>query len=204
MHIYAYNNPYNNMGQILSGIIPFGIYAGQSFDEIYNAPEKKRKGEEGLTVVGVDGEEKLNELVMPNDVIITSTLTNFSIDFISALQIVSEFDEKNIRVIAYKEEFDSHNLRERVLLASLPMMHKFRRNAFMAKRKNRIAGIEKAAAEGKYKGRQSLSPADFPEFKELYNQYMFRDIGKGEFASKLGVSRPTLDKLLDDFTKKGD
>lgn len=204
MHIYAYNNPYNNMGQILSGIIPFGIYAGQSFDEIYNAPEKTRKGEEGLTVVGVDGEEKLNELVMPNDVIITSTLTNFSIDFISALQIVSEFDEKNIRVIAYKEEFDSHNLRERVLLASLPMMHKFRRNAFMAKRKNRIAGIEKAVAEGKYKGRQSLSPADFPEFKELYNQYMFRDIGKGEFASKLGVSRPTLDKLLDDFTKKGD
>lgn len=204
MHIYAYNNPYNNMGQILSGIIPFGEYVGRSFDEIFNAPEVKRKNGGGVMVVGPDGEAQLMEIAKPQDVIITSTLTNFSIDFISALQTVAEFDEKNIRVIAFQEEFDSKNIREKVLLASLPMMHKFRRNAFMAKRKNRIAGIKEAAAEGKYKGRQSYTPADFPEFTELYNKYMFREIGKGEFAKALKVSRPTLDKLLEDFTKKGD
>ena len=202
MHIYAYNNPYNNMGQILTTMIPFGIFAGKTFDAIFEAPEVTRKSGGGITVSQPDGEKQLMEITEANDVIITSTLTNFSIDFIAALQTVADFDNRNVRVIAYQEDFDSSRLRERVLLASLPMMHKFRRNAFKAKRKNRIAGIEKAAAEGKYKGRKSLSPADFPEFGNLFNSYMMREIGKGEFAEKLGVSRPTLDKLLDDFTKK--
>ena len=44
MHIYAYNNPYNNMGQIISKIIPFGIFAGQQFDDILNAYNSCNKG----------------------------------------------------------------------------------------------------------------------------------------------------------------
>lgn len=201
MHVYAYNNPYNNMGQILDNRIPFGEFAGGIFDAIYTAPKVTRKSGGGVTVSQPDGEEELMEIAVANDVIITSTLTNFSIDFISALQTVADFNKMNVRVIAYQEEFDSSQLREQVLIASLPMMHKFRRNAFKAKRKSRLAGIEKAAAEGKYKGRKSLDIKDFPEFGNLYNQYMMREISKGEFAEKIGVSRPTLDKLLDDFTK---
>ena len=202
MHVYAYNNPYNNMGQILGTMIPFGIFAGRMFDAVYNAPKVTKKSNGGVVVNQPDGEVQLMEITEANDVIITSTLTNFSIDFIAALQTVADFNEMNVRVIAYQEDFDSSRLREQVLLSALPMMHKFRRNAFKAKRKNRLAGIEKAAAEGKYKGRQSYSPNDFPEFGNLFNKYMMREIGKGEFAEKLGVSRPTLDKLLDDFTKK--
>ena len=203
MNIYAYNNPYNTLGQIITRIVPFGIFAGEPFDDIYNAVEDSPKSRGTILAKGSNGEASLEDLATANDVIITSTLTNFSMDFITALQMVSDLDKKNIRVIAYQEEFDSSRLQERVLLSTLPMMHKFRRNAFKAKRDSRLAGIEKAAAEGKYKGRKSYSPNDFPNFVELYNQYMFREIGKGEFAEKLGVSRPTLDKLLMDYTRKG-
>ena len=84
---------------------------------------------------------------------------------------------------------------------ALPIMIKFRRNAFEARREKRMAGISKASSEGKYKGRQSYSPEDFPNFRELYQDYMYREIGKGEFAEKLGVSRPTLDKLIEMFTE---
>lgn len=204
MHIYAYNNPHNDMGQISSSVVPFGPFAGKQFDAMYNALEVIRKNEndEDIMVRESDDEKSLIQIVSSDDVIITSTLTNFSVDFISALQTVAEFCAKNVRIIAYQEDFDSANLREQVLMESLPMMHKFRRNAFEAKRKNRIAGIKKAVSEGKYKGRQPYSLTDFPAFIELYNKYISRKINKREFAETLGVSRPTLDKLLDDFTKK--
>ena len=56
-----------------------------------------------------------------------------------------------------------------------------------------------------YKGllnENNLSYEDFPNFEELYKDYLMREIGKREFASRLGVSRSTLDRLIDDFTTK--
>lgn len=201
MSIYAFNNPYNNMGQILGSVIPFGIFAGKVFDAIFCA-SKEMQSNSGMIIENTHGNKQLTDITKANDVVITSTLTNFSVDFITALQVVSDLNNMNVRLIAYQEDFDSARLREQVLINSLPMMHKFRRNAFKAKKKNRLAGIEKAAAEGKYKGRASYSPSDFPEFGKYYQLYMFREIGKGEFAAKLGVSRPTLDRLIDDFAEK--
>lgn len=199
MAIYAYNNPNNDLGQILSIIVPLGVFAGKRFDEIVLSPEKTQSGRSNLPA---QQHKELIEKVSTGDVVITSTLTNFSIDFIAALQVVSDLDQIGVRIIALQEEFDSSRLRERVLLYSLPMMHKFRRNAFKAKRQNRNAGIRKAAEEGRLRGRKTLTPADFPNFSELYNLYMFREIGKGEFAKRLGVSRPTLDRLIDDLRNK--
>ena len=49
---------------------------------------------------------------------------------------------------------------------------------------------------------QTYSVVDFPNFRHLYEQYMFREISKGQFAEKLGISRPILDKLIDEFTQK--
>lgn len=190
------------MGQILSSIVPFGVFAGKTFDTIYKAPEVNRKDDGHIMVIGPDGEEQLLTIAQPSDVIITSTLTNFSVDFISALQTVSEFDAKGIRVIAYQEDFDSSNLREQVLIQSLPLMHKFRKNAFKARRLNQLAGIDTAVKMGKFTGRKPKTPADFPDFGKYFNQYMMRELSKGEFAKKLKVSRPTLDKLIDDFTRK--
>ena len=202
MHIYAYNNPYNNMGQITSNIIPFGIFAGKQFDDIFNAA-KDGKNSSYLLISRENGSIDLTDIVENNDVIITSTLTNFSLDFISALQTVANLSKMNVRVIAYQEEFDSYRPLEGILIAALPLMHKFRKNSFKARRANQIKGIHKAAEEGKSIGRKSYTPSDFPDFRDLYNKYMFRDIGKKEFAEILGVSRPTLDKLIEEYTRKG-
>lgn len=41
-----------------------------------------------------------------------------------------------------------------------------------------------------------------PEFRPLYDEYMYREIGANEFAERLGVDRKTLDRLLREFTEK--
>ena len=56
-------------------------------------------------------------------------------------------------------------------------------------------GIAIAKAKGKYKGKQ-VKKIDDDLFQKEYDRYMSREINKGQFASNIGVSRPTLDKLL--------
>jgi DNA invertase Pin-like site-specific DNA recombinase len=56
-------------------------------------------------------------------------------------------------------------------------------------------GIEIAKREKKFKGRKALE-IDEELFGKLYEAYKHREINKTEFAEKLKISRPTLDKLL--------
>ena len=60
---------------------------------------------------------------------------------------------------------------------------------------NQRAGIERAKAEGKYKGRKAVEIED-STFTEQYTRYMNREITKTELAKILKVSRPTLDKII--------
>lgn len=202
MQLYAYNNPNNEIGELLFETVPIGTLAGKKFDNIFSAPKIERNENGTRKVIGPDGEEQLLNTAQSSDVVVTSTLTNFSIDFIVALQVVENFKKNNVRVIALLEDFDSARIPEMILISMLPMMKKFRKNAIRAKIGRRKEGIKRASAEGKYKGRQALTPNDFPNFTELYNKYMYREIGKSEFAKELDVSRPTLDKLLKEFTTK--
>lgn len=57
--------------------------------------------------------------------------------------------------------------------------------------------IEIAKKKGVYKGRKPIVFTD-KEFSTAYNEYLSRKITKTNFAQKLNVSRPTLDKILKD------
>jgi hypothetical protein len=56
-------------------------------------------------------------------------------------------------------------------------------------------GIEKAKAEGRYRG-GTKKKIDINKYKDLKQDYMNRLINKTEFSELLGVSRPTLNKIL--------
>lgn len=62
-------------------------------------------------------------------------------------------------------------------------------------RKRQAEGIEIAKAEGKYKGR-AKKQVDEVLFRENLEKYNAGQINKSAFAENVGVSRPTLDKLL--------
>ena len=58
-------------------------------------------------------------------------------------------------------------------------------------------GIAIAKREGKYKGK-AVKQIDEDLFTRSYEDYKTRHITKSELAKRLGISRPTLDKLLKD------
>lgn len=56
-------------------------------------------------------------------------------------------------------------------------------------------GIERAKKEGKYKGR-TRKKIDKTLYFHLKKKYYNREINKVQFAKELGISRPTLDRVL--------
>ena len=54
-------------------------------------------------------------------------------------------------------------------------------------------GIALAVKEGKYKGRREIK---IDNFESQYQRYKNRELNKVQLAAVLGVSRPTLDKLI--------
>ena len=61
-------------------------------------------------------------------------------------------------------------------------------------------GIEKAKAEGKFKGGQ-IKRLPKKQYLDLKEQYLTRKINKVQFAKLLKISRPTLDKVLKEEEK---
>lgn len=62
-------------------------------------------------------------------------------------------------------------------------------------RERQAQGIAIAKAEGKYQGRQRKQ-IDEDLFGKLFQQYCADKISKAEMARQLGVSRPTMNKIL--------
>ena len=58
-------------------------------------------------------------------------------------------------------------------------------------------GIALAKEQGKYKGRKEVKVDNFGYH---YNRYLTRQVSKSQLAKELEVSRPTLDKLINEFT----
>ena len=58
-------------------------------------------------------------------------------------------------------------------------------------------GIAIAKAQGKFKGRKEVKADDFAA---QYRRYLNRELNKAQLAKTLGISRPTLDKLIRQHT----
>ena len=76
------------------------------------------------------------------------------------------------------------------MLTMLGAINEFERANLLERQKE---GIAIAKREGKYKGRKEIKIDDFPAH---YARYMNREVNKAQLAAELKVSRPTLDKLI--------
>lgn len=80
------------------------------------------------------------------------------------------------------------------MLTMIGAINEFERQNLLERQRE---GIAIAKKEGKFKGGQVKRIND-EEFNKAYEQYQQRKINKTQLAEQLKISRPTLNKLLED------
>lgn len=113
------------------------------------------------------------------------------------LEIVELLQNKKVHLVSNKENIDTSTATGKLMLTMIGAIAEFERANMLERQRE---GIAIAKAEGKYKGRKEIKIDD--NFNTLYEQYKNRKINKCEFAKRLNVSRPTLDKLIKKYSNK--
>ena len=112
------------------------------------------------------------------------------------LDIVETLNSKGIILISNKENIDTSTPTGKLMLTMIGAINEFERTNLLERQRE---GIAIAKREKKYKGRKSIQISNF---EEHYKRYLSREINKSQLAKELKISRPTLDKLINEHTSK--
>jgi DNA invertase Pin-like site-specific DNA recombinase len=112
------------------------------------------------------------------------------------LDIVEYLSSKGVYLVSNKENLDTSTPTGKLMLTMIGAINEFERANLLERQRD---GIAIAKSEGKYKGRKEVS---IPDFETHYQRYMSREINKSDLAKELGITRPTLDKLIKSHESK--
>lgn len=116
------------------------------------------------------------------------------------LEITELLTKKKVALVSNKENIDSSTPQGKLMLTLIGAIAEFERQNMLERQRE---GIAIAKREGKFKGGQ-VKKIDDATFDKAYREYMARAITKKQLAEKLGVSRPTLDKLIRERSEKAE
>lgn len=111
------------------------------------------------------------------------------------LEITEYLDSKGVHLVSNHEHIDTSTPTGRLMLTMIGAIATFERENLLERQGEGIAAAKK---KGKYKGRRPIQ-IDSERFKNAYDRYMRRDMNKAQMAKELGISRPTLDKMMKEY-----
>lgn len=141
---------------------------------------------------------KLQEMLnfaRENDTIYIHDFSRLARNTRDLLEITEMLTDKKIRLVSNKENIDTSTPTGKLMLTMIGGIAEFERQNLLERQKE---GIEIAKQEKKFKGRKPVEVNE-TEFKLLLEEYLKRKINKVEFAKRLDISRPTLDKMLKEY-----
>ena len=108
------------------------------------------------------------------------------------LNIVEQLQAKGVELHSDKEAIDSNTPTGKLMLTMIAAINQFERENLLERQRE---GIAIAKEQGKYKGRKQVKPE---AWEEAYAKYKAREIKSvSELAKVLGISRPTVYKLIE-------
>jgi DNA invertase Pin-like site-specific DNA recombinase len=169
----------------------------QSTDRQYKTLEKyniEKYYEEKIS--GKDTNRKqlkeMLDFVRKGDTIYIADFSRLGRNTKDLLDIIEYCNKKGVAVVSAKESFDTTTANGKLMITMLSAIYQFEREITLERQRE---GIEIAKEKGVYKGRKAIQ-IDSDIFDRYYEEYRNRKINKREFAERLAVSRPTLDKIL--------
>lgn len=112
------------------------------------------------------------------------------------LDIVEQLQSKGVHLVSNKENIDTGTPTGKLMLTMIGAINEFERANLLERQRE---GIALAVKEGRYKGGKAK---EIPDFEKHYARYKNREINKVQLAQKLGITRPTLDKLIKNYEMK--
>ena len=130
------------------------------------------------------------DFVRAGDIVYIHDLSRIARSTSDLLKIVEQLQHKGVHLVSNKENIDTTTPTGKLMLTMIGAINEFERENLLERQRE---GIAIAKAAGKYKGRKEIKVENFSEH---YDRYKNRQITKMQHAKELGISRPTLDKLI--------
>lgn len=113
------------------------------------------------------------------------------------LEIIERLKAKGVEFHSDKEQIDTSTPTGKLMLTMIAAIAEFERQTLLDRQRE---GIAIAKQKGAYKGRKKVVVKDFGKY---YDRYMRREITKAGIAKELGISRPTVDRLIKEHKEHG-
>lgn len=139
--------------------------------------------------------QKLLSTVQTGDTIYIHDFSRLSRSTADLLQIVENLTARGIHLVSNKENLDTSTPTGKLMLTMIGAIYEFERTNMLERQRE---GIAVAKAAGTYKGGKRKE-VNMDLFKSLLADFKENRITKNTMAYDLGVSRPTLNRLLADF-----
>lgn len=140
----------------------------------------------------------LLDFAREGDTIFIHDLSRLGRNTADLLKITEQLQEKGINLVSNKESIDTSTATGKLMFTMIAAIAEFERANLKERQRE---GIAIAQQKGKYKGRKEVS-IDKTLFEEQIQRYYSREINKIQLAKILGISRPTLDKLIQEHERQ--
>ena len=138
--------------------------------------------------------QKMLDFAREGDTIFIHDFSRISRSVKDLLSLIDTLEAKKVHLGSVKESLDTSTPAGRLMLTMIGAINEFERANLLERQRE---GIAIAKAKGKYKGRKSIEIDK--SFIDGYQRYLARKINKLQLAKELGISRPTLDKLIEQY-----
>lgn len=134
------------------------------------------------------------QFVREGDVVYIHDFSRLARNTSDLLMTVEDLHRRGITLVSSKENLDTGTATGKLMLTVIAAINEFEREILLERQRE---GIAIAKQQSAYKGRAVVKRP--PNFAEQYQQYMKRKLSKTKWAKKIGVSRPTLDRLIKEY-----
>ena len=141
--------------------------------------------------------QNMMEFVREGDTVYIHDFSRLARSTKDLLDIVEKLKAKGVNLISNKESLDTSTPTGKLMLTVIGAINEFERITILERQRE---GIAIAVREGKYKGRKSIN-YNVLDFEDNYKRYLNREITKTKLAELLGVSRPTLNRLIKEYNE---
>lgn len=136
---------------------------------------------------------EMMEFVREGDIVHIHDFSRLARSTRDLLDLVERLNDKGVTLVSNKENIDTSTPTGKLMLTMIGAINEFERMNMLERQRE---GIAIAKRNGKYKGRNAVT---VPDFGQYYDAYMTRQVTKSQLAKQLGISRPTLDRLIKEY-----